>query len=83
MLKAGLDLSERDSEGNTLLHLAVSYRWNREKLQLLVDAGAKVNARNYQGETPLDYKNLEKRALVESLQALTPLIEKGGGLEGR
>ncbi|KAI6372679.1 hypothetical protein MCOR25_003644 [Pyricularia grisea] len=49
---SSIDLSARDEEGRTALHLASYYR-NAETAKLLIERGADVNARDDNQETPL------------------------------
>lgn len=42
-----------DSEGNTLLMLAAKHNYGEEVVKVLIQAGANVNAKNHNGETPL------------------------------
>lgn len=56
LLEAGADAAEVDDEGNTALHnLALGYCVHRSAglVAVLVAAGAKINARNNLGRTPL------------------------------
>lgn len=52
LLPYGANLSQSDPDGMTLIHYAVK-RGNMEMIQLLVEFGADVNARNNQYQTPL------------------------------
>jgi ankyrin repeat protein len=51
-IELGGDVNQRDSTGNTALHLASSKGFNRV-IELLVARGADVNARDERGQTPL------------------------------
>ena len=54
LLDHGVDVHIRDWNGNTLLHIAATSSYNPlEVLKLLWDRGAKVDARNTDGRTPL------------------------------
>ena len=52
---AGADPNTRDPQGRTSLHRAVEYGGDAEFVQLLIDAGANVNARHIYRRTPLFY----------------------------
>ena len=51
-LDLGVDVNTGDDVGDTALHLAASRRLN-PVVQFLVDAGAKLDAKNKKGQTPL------------------------------
>ncbi len=52
-IEFGLDVDKKNIEGNTSLHLAAeSGKDNLEVVQIIVEAGADVNAVNNKGETP-------------------------------
>lgn len=53
LLATGVDPNHRDKQGMSLLHLAAVFNCT-EIAFLLMDAGASVDAKNAQGETPLD-----------------------------
>ena len=59
LLKAGADINARSeashTRGMTLLQTAVFHRWGSDCVQLLIDAGAKVEARDDVGNTALIY----------------------------
>jgi ankyrin repeat protein len=46
-------VQQKDSEGNTILHIAVAGRASPEVISLILDEGAFVNARNKEGNTAL------------------------------
>jgi ankyrin repeat protein len=58
VLDLGLDVNERNRSGESPLHGAV-WRGSNELIQLLVDRGAKLDARNGSGLTPLQTANGE------------------------
>ena len=49
----GASVKDVDSKGNTALHLAAE-KGKLANLRLLLKKGAKVNAKNKEGKTPLD-----------------------------
>ncbi|KAG9187950.1 hypothetical protein G6011_01873 [Alternaria panax] len=54
LLEQGADATVTYLDGKTLLHHAVSPRFSNTKIaKLLIDAGAEVNARDQDGDTPL------------------------------
>lgn len=56
LLNAGADVNKRDTQGNTVLHLAIqtpSMFHPIEIVTLLLDSGCKVNAQDKHGHTPL------------------------------
>lgn len=48
----GADISSRDDQGLTPLHLAIR-KGNDDTVEVLINAGAYINAKNMQGDTPL------------------------------
>jgi ankyrin repeat protein len=54
LIDAGCDFEVQDYRGDTLLHVVVR-NMHLQSIRLLLAAGADVNARNNQGQTPLDY----------------------------
>jgi ankyrin repeat protein len=44
---------QNDSQGNTMLHIAVKNRADIEIINYIIDRNAQVNARNKEGDTPL------------------------------
>ena len=52
-LNSGTSVNQRDSSGNTLLHLACYYRGSTDVARLLIRRGANVHAVNNTGYTPL------------------------------
>lgn len=57
LLQHGADISGRNRDGNTALHLAV-FLGRAETVELLVKNGADVNAKNDDGATPVDILNV-------------------------
>lgn len=53
LLENGVDPNYCDKQGMSILHLAAVFNFS-EITFLLMDAGAKIDAKNAQGETPLD-----------------------------
>ncbi len=74
---ANIDARSRGShtDGMTMLILAVWHRWGRESVQLLIDAGADVNARDERGNTALIYA-AEARPAINL--AVTEMLVKAG-----
>ena len=57
LLQHGADISGRNRDGNTALHLAV-FLGRAETVERLVKNGADVNAKNDDGATPVDILNV-------------------------
>lgn len=52
LLKAGADITAKDDDGNTVLHLAaLSNCWHEELIVALLDAGAHIDTVNNEGKT--------------------------------
>ncbi|KAF3202802.1 hypothetical protein TWF106_002250 [Orbilia oligospora] len=47
-----IDIGQTDQHGNTALHRA-AYKWNKEKVSLLIRSGASIKALKVNGDTPL------------------------------
>lgn len=73
-----------DSKGTTALHLAAQ-NLNQEVAAFLLDKGANVESRDYQGQTPLHF--LFFRRVVKScddfLAMLRLLVERGADINAR
>lgn len=63
----------------TPLHVAVNYNQPLEIIQILVDAGSKLNAEDEKGNTPLHLAILSKN----SLGVLNYLLEKGASVDSQ
>ena len=81
-IRTGSDVNERDADGNTPLHMAK----NKVIIDLLIAAGADVNAVNHKGQRP-DFSGLkynEKTSQLELTKADGTLLlldykKKSGG----
>src|SRR6185503_14835261 len=83
-LETGLDINQANTRGETALHGA-ALRGADSIVQFLVDHGAKLDAKNKQGFTPLDVamgKN-SFAALPVPHDSTVDLIRKLGGPEGK
>ena len=65
LLKTGTDITIRDPDGNTPLHLA-ALNGNRKLVSVLLDRGAEVDAQNEANATPLIY-GVTNREVVATL----------------
>lgn len=68
----------KDSYGNTPLHIACAHG-HEEIARYLIENGARVNARDVSGVTPLSLASL---AHGESVESIKVLLKENGGLEG-
>jgi hypothetical protein len=66
----------KDDDGWTPLHEAAGKGHNKEVAELLIDNGADVNARDEDGDTPLDWADRRNQT------ATTALLRKHGGKTG-
>ncbi|MGB3616168.1 MAG: ankyrin repeat domain-containing protein [Elainellaceae cyanobacterium] len=78
VLKSGASLAAKDDIGESPLHLAVR-RGDPRIVELLLDAGAEVNAKSQDGSTPL-YLLCEWQS-DESFPIATALIEAGADVD--
>ena len=78
LIGAASDINETDSEGNSLLMLAIK-KLKYKMASLLIDKGADVNCINNKGENALFeiIYNKDNGSLLELLQLLQLLIDKG------
>lgn len=53
LANGGADVSDRDEDGNTVLHIAAAYDRSPNILSFLIETGADPDATNDSGETPL------------------------------
>ena len=78
ILHAGCDVNVINSEGNTPLHLAVSFKPRpgqveilKDMLELLLDKGADAKLVNTNGQTAMDYcETDEARRILSEKRAL-------------
>ena len=79
LLASGANIDARSggshTKGMTMLILAVWYRWDRDVVQLLIDSGADVNAKDERGNTALIYAT-EARPTINL--AVTEMLLKAG-----
>ena len=81
-LGLGEDVNERDSDGNTPLHLAAQAE-NPSAVTLLLEAGADISARNHMGAAPLHMVvDNEGAEVVAALLETGADINAGAGIEG-
>lgn len=70
LIDARYDVNEKDEEGNTPAIIAAS-RNDFKMLKMLVDAGAKLNVTNDNGDSPLQFsqqfKNTEMENFINSV----------------
>jgi ankyrin repeat protein len=69
------DIKTKDSQGNQPIHRAALYYGNQKFMNLLIAKGADVNAKNKQGQTPIQVAWMNN-----NWDAVTYLIEKGAYL---
>lgn len=90
-LDAGADPNQpMEGSGDRPLHAAAAMAHtddNREMVGLLIDAGAKVNGRNHDGQTPLDVARArlsgsERKNERAGFEGVIRVLEKRGGLAG-
>jgi hypothetical protein len=92
LIENGADLSQRDFQGETALHTAAFHSPGKglAVIQLLLNAGADVNARGKNGGTPLDgatnlktlYLNQRRHNQSFTMSLVADLIRKHGGKTG-
>ena len=79
------DVEARSTGGRTALHFAARYNSDPAVIAALIEAGARVNARNRAGNTPLQFailfsRNLANPAIIEALIKVSQLNTRN--LEG-
>jgi ankyrin repeat protein len=78
LLQCGAETELKDVYGNTALHNSALYDKNPEKIKMLAEYGAKVNARNDSGRSVLQcLKGNKNMAQQEKEETLKYLIAKG------
>ncbi|MCE2486920.1 MAG: ankyrin repeat domain-containing protein, partial [Desulfurellaceae bacterium] len=78
LLKAGVDVTARDAEEATPLHLAAKYNTNAMVVGTLLKAGADVAARDVEEATPLHLA-----AWYNEPEVVTALVDAGAALTAR
>jgi len=76
LIDHGLPIEKRNSEGNTLLFLAIFYR-KLDIIKLLLDKGANIKHKNKKGESVHDYnrvKNFERS--LEDYNEIESILNK-------
>lgn len=72
LIAAHYDVNEKDNEGNAPVIIAAS-RNDFKMLKMLVEAGAKLNVTNDNGDSPLQFAQLFKNAEMQSyIQTMVP-----------
>ena len=77
LIKAGLDVNTRDSDGKTPLILAAQLGW-LETVKILLDQGADVSAKDHKGKTAADYALEASNHTEETLNGSNFDKEKAG-----
>lgn len=75
LIQEGADLTIRDSEGGTLLHMAV-WAGKPEICEFLIAAGVDPNAEESMGWTPL-----HTAAIINRLSCVEPLVRGGANID--
>lgn len=73
MVMDAMDIDAKDEDGNTALHIMVGHDSNL--VETLLDKGADVNTKNYEGETPL-----HTAAISDMPFCILALIENGSDI---
>ncbi len=55
MTSVGADFNIQDTDGNSVLHYAVSHRKSREIIEEIIKNGANINVQNKQNHRPINY----------------------------
>ena len=79
-IEAGADVDAVDETGNTALHHVVDKGFERV-IELLVERGAKLNAPNDRGMTPLALVTRRRRGNLEAAPATEALLRTLGAEE--
>lgn len=86
-LRNGVDVEERTADGETPLMLAAAFNSSIEVVEMLLDAGARVNARNNRGRTALMYAaqyngpRVVEMLLEAGADPSVRTVPRGGGME--
>lgn len=73
LIGAGLNINNRDIDGNTPLHLAALYKDGLDIVEMLIDAGADVNALRYDQRSPL-------HLAINDIDKVQLLLDKGANI---
>jgi ankyrin repeat protein len=76
LLAKGVDINEKNKQGNTILFAAVNFLSPKTVIEFLIQKGAKVNVINNYGESPLDWAIKKKR------KKIIELLKKHGAKSG-
>lgn len=77
LVRAGADVNAADEDGATAMHIAASHAWDGELADLL-HQGARIDARDHMGRTPLMYAASSKHHDYQVLY----LLEAGAAVDG-
>jgi ankyrin repeat protein len=80
---ADIDITASNAQGSTALHLAAGSSGAAEMIRLLVDRGARLDAVDERGRTPLDVASAAREPDEEAIAVLRQLSADGTGRSRR